>query len=130
MILALRTDAPEVEYALLDKDGREIVREKWLAERRLAQELLGRLQALLADQQHTFSDLEGLIGFRGPGSFTGLRIGLTVLNTVAYAESVPVVGTMGEDWVRQGIERLVRGEDDRVVLPEYGAEARITKPKK
>lgn len=68
--------------------------------------------------------------FRGPGSFTGLRIGLTVANTIASAQSLPIVGATGDEWQQQSIDRLSRGESDTIVLPEYGSGARITKPRK
>lgn len=130
MILALRTDAPAVELSLMAADGTVVAQEKWDADRQLAQELLGRITSLLERYGSDFSSLTGLIGFRGPGSFTGLRIGLTVLNTLAYGLHIPVVGTTGEEWRAMGVRRLIAEEDDTLLLPEYGAEARITPPKK
>lgn len=127
--LALRTDSPQAELYLYDGEER-IAHELWQADRRLALELLGQLEDLLKKADKDFSDLSGLVVFRGPGSFTGLRIGITVMNTMSYAQHVPIVGAMGEDWLPTGIERLQSGENDQIVLPEYGAEARITKPKK
>jgi tRNA threonylcarbamoyladenosine biosynthesis protein TsaB len=38
-------------------------------------------------------DIEGVVCFKGPGSFTGLRIGLTVGNALAYAQNIPVVAS-------------------------------------
>lgn len=127
--LALRTDSPQAELYLYDGEER-IAHELWQADRRLALELLGQLEDLLKKADKDFSDLSGLVVFCGPGSFTGLRIGITVMNTMSYAQDVPIVGTIGEDWLSTGISRLQDGENDQIVLPEYGAEARITKPKK
>lgn len=129
MYLALRTDSPQAELYLYDGE-RQIAREIWQADRRLALELLGHLEQFLAAHNKTFSDLSGLLVFRGPGSFTGLRIGTTVMNTLAYAQSIPIVGTDGSDWLDDGISHLQNEEDEQIVIPEYGAEARITKPKK
>jgi tRNA threonylcarbamoyladenosine biosynthesis protein TsaB len=127
--LALRTDSPQAELYLYEGE-REIAREVWQADRRLALELLGHLEAFLHANNKSFSELSGLLAYRGPGSFTGLRIGITVLNTMSYAQTIPIVGETGDDWLSLGIGRLENGENDQVVLPEYGAEARITKPKK
>jgi tRNA threonylcarbamoyladenosine biosynthesis protein TsaB len=68
--------------------------------------------------------------FQGPGSFTGLRIGITVANAIAYAQSVPIVGTRGEHWMADGIKRLQSGQNDTRVMPYYGADPNITKPGK
>lgn len=130
MILALKTDNPTAELIVADDKGDVIVREQWLAERRLAHELLGKLESILRQAEGDWSQLSGLVVFKGPGSFTGLRIGITVMNTIAYAQAIPVVGQEGDTWLPDGISRLARGENDQVVLPEYGAPARITSPRK
>ena len=36
----------------------------------------------------------------GPGSFTGLRVGLATLKTVAYVRKLPLVGVMSADALR------------------------------
>lgn len=129
MYLAIRTDSPQAELFLYD-GAKQVAHELWQADRRLALELLGHTEAFLVATNKTFADLNGLLVYRGPGSFTGLRIGITVMNTISYAQSIPVVGETGEEWLTQGVQRLLAGDNDQVVLPEYGAEARITKPKK
>lgn len=129
MILAIRTDAPTVSLVLFDAGGQEIARDEWLAERRLARELLGRLETLLAGHG-TWADVTGLVVYQGPGSFTGLRIGITVMNTIAYAESIPITGATGDAWGVDGVVRLGNGENDQMVLPEYGAPPRITSQRK
>jgi tRNA threonylcarbamoyladenosine biosynthesis protein TsaB len=130
MILAIRTDAPEARLVLLQSDGTIVSDIHWQADRRLAHELLGKLEHLLIEQNITWKDLTGLVVYQGPGSFTGLRIGITVMNTIAYAQAIPIVGTSGDQWVEQGIEQFASGKLQEIVLPEYGAEANITKPRK
>jgi tRNA A37 threonylcarbamoyltransferase TsaD len=77
------------------------------------------------------SGLTGLIFVSGPGSFTGLRIGASTINALAYSLNIPVVGVpMGPDWLMKGLAKLNNLEDDQVVKLEYGAEANITKQKK
>ncbi|TAH33532.1 tRNA (adenosine(37)-N6)-threonylcarbamoyltransferase complex dimerization subunit type 1 TsaB [Candidatus Saccharibacteria bacterium] len=130
MILAIKTAEPTAELAITDREGREIVRQEWLAERQLAKELLTRLESLLAQADTDWNHLSGLIVFKGPGSFTGLRIGITVMNTIAYAQEIPIVGQAGNAWLDDGIVRLKAGDNDQIVLPEYGAPARITQQRK
>jgi hypothetical protein len=37
---------------------------------------------------------------------------------------------MGDGWIAQGIRRLKTGENERIVLPHYGAPVHITQQKK
>ena len=43
---------------------------------------------------------------------------------------VPIVGETGDSWRESALGRLSSGEDDQVILPFYGGDAHITKPKK
>lgn len=128
MILLWNSAEMNVELTLVD-DVRS-VRYEWRAERMLAREMLAYLRDRLAEHGAGFEDLTGIGVFRGPGSFTGLRIGLTVLNTIADAQGIPIVGESGESWAERCRDRLAAGETDQVVLPEYGGDAHITKPRK
>ena len=103
---------------------------KWEANRDLSRDMLGYLRDTLSRHGMTFADISGIGVFRGPGSFTGLRIGMVVLNTLANSLHVPIVGVSGDGWQTGALSRLRAGENDRIVMPEYGSEAHITKPRK
>ncbi len=103
---------------------------EWEAGRTLARDMLAFLRDKLALHGASFDDITGIGVMRGPGSFTGLRIGMTVLNTIASTNHVPIVGELGDGWRDTCLERLARGDDDKVVMPEYGGEAHITQPRK
>jgi tRNA threonylcarbamoyladenosine biosynthesis protein TsaB len=128
MILLLDTSTPLCKLILVD-DSTQIESE-WQADRTLAKGLIGYIKERLAAQDKTWQDVNGIGVFKGPGSFTGLRIGLTVLNTAADALSIPIVGVTGDEWKRDALARLKAGENDMIVLPEYGSDAHITKPRK
>ena len=102
----------------------------WEAGRTLARDMLAYLRDGLAAMNGTLTDITAIGVFRGPGSYTGLRIGLTVMNTLASSLGVPIVGTNSEDWQSVCLARLEAGENDRLVLPDYGGDAHITKPRK
>lgn len=129
MILAIDTSTPECKMFLI-RNNSVFADKNWLAERRLALELLEQLETFLAENESSFKDIKGLVIFRGPGSFTGLRIGITVFNTLAEGLNIPIVGELGDDWLKQGIGRLSEGKVDTIVLPEYGMPPHITQPKK
>jgi len=127
MIVLLDTSTSTCRVTLVGSQTRHY---EWEAGRELAKGLLAYLEQKLQENELGWSDVEGLGGFRGPGSFTGLRIGMTVMNTLAQSLSIPIVGAIGDTWESIALERLEVGENDQIVLPEYGAEATITSPKK
>lgn len=129
MILSIQTDSPEVFLGLFDKKGQQLRLEKWQADRTLADHLHKHLNDLLQSADAAWEDVEAVIVYRGPGSFTGLRIGITVANTLGYGLDVPVIGEIGESWQQKAIDRYKNGQNDRVVMPHYGADPHITKPK-
>jgi tRNA threonylcarbamoyladenosine biosynthesis protein TsaB len=128
IILTLRTDKPEAELALFDSETKlnGII---WQAHRELAETIHTKIRELLETQSKSLQDLEAVVAYQGPGSFTGLRIGLSVANALADSLDVPIVGAMSDDWQINGIKRLLIGERDPVVMPEYGAPVHITTPK-
>lgn len=102
----------------------------WESGRTLAMGLLQFINNTLSKHKLALDLLDGIGVLQGPGSYTGLRIGLTVANTVASSTSVPVIGETGDSWRQLAIDRLSRGDDDQLVVPIYGADAHITKPRK
>jgi len=128
MILLLDTSTPVCKLSFAD--GEQRISSEWESGRELAKGLLGYIQEQLHTNDKNWDDISGIVAFQGPGSFTGLRIGLTVLNTLADASAIPIVGTTGNDWQETGLLRLAASENDRIVLPEYGGEPHITQPRK
>jgi tRNA threonylcarbamoyladenosine biosynthesis protein TsaB len=129
MILAIRTDKPVSELYLC-KDTDIIATYEWEAHRQLADTIHTKIEELLDANTITWNDISGLVVFRGPGSFTGLRIGITVANTIAYAQNVPIIGAEGDNWLQDGLLQLQKATDNKIVLPEYGGSINITTPKK
>lgn len=128
MLLLLDTSTSECRLWLIDGDEESYY--TWEAGRELARGLLEFLDACTKKHDVRLAEIEGLGVYRGPGSFTGLRIGISTLNTLASFTDVPIVGTQGDDWRLQARRRLAAHENDKIVLPEYGREARITSPRK
>lgn len=129
MILTIRTDNPKAEFGLYS-DHKRLEYIKWQADRRLSADIHEKLDELFDKQKTGYADLEGIVVYKGPGSFTGLRIGISVANTIANEIDIPIVGSSGEDWISQGVELLAQNPEARLVLPEYGSEPKTTKPKK
>ena len=125
MILCIKTDNPTAElyaYEGSDRVGDDV----WQADRTLARDLLARIEKLSGK----WGSLSGIVVFEGPGSFTGLRIGITVANALADGLHIPIVGARGENWLEEGLTRVLAGENTHIVLPHYGADPHITLPRK
>jgi len=130
MILSLRSDNPEAEIGLFDKTGKQLACESWTAHRQLAETIHKKIEGLLNSQETEWSSIEAVVVFAGPGSFTGLRIGVSVANALGGGLNVPVVATSGEDWLRLGVKKFKDLLGFIAVEPNYGAPVFTTKPKK
>ena len=129
IILTLRTDKPEAEIGLFSGVD-PLTYHEWLAHRQLAETIHKELRSVLKAEHLSLSDLNGIVVYQGPGSFTGLRIGISVANALADSLGISIVGSQGEDWIKKGISTLTEGKNDRIILPHYGAPANVTAPKK
>lgn len=89
---------------------------EWPADKELAEKLLGFINEKLAENHSTWQDITRITFFSGPGSFTGLRIGATIVNTLAEELNIPLYDQ--------------NGEQHQIIIPNYGRPANIGKPKK
>ena len=103
---------------------------EWQSDMMLARGLIGYLDKLLKIHDKAWSDISAIGVFEGPGSFTGIRIGLTVMNTIAGAQAIPIVGGRGEDWQDVVMDKIKSGTYEKIVLPYYDRGANITIPRK
>ena len=82
----------------------------------MAEKLLGFIHEKLKENRKDFKYLSEITFFSGPGSFTGLRIGAAIVNTLADQLQIPLYNH--------------KGEKVKVIIPDYGRAANISKPKK
>lgn len=129
MILALKTDQPEAMLAIVNQ-SEVLCEHRWQAHRELSNTLLSTIEAQLRAVEVSVRDLTGIIVYQGPGSFTGLRIGITTANTLAYSLHIPIVGTTTENWLDTGREQLKNTASGTYVQPLYGSAPTITQPRK
>ncbi len=127
IVLGLRTDKPEAELYLYD-GSKKLAELKWQAHRQLAETIHTKIKLLLDGR--ALSDIGGIVFFEGPGSFTGLRIGASVTNALAYSLQVPIVALGGADWLERGRKQLASGDNQKLAIPKYGGKINISQPKK
>jgi tRNA threonylcarbamoyladenosine biosynthesis protein TsaB len=94
-ILAIETSGQRGSLAILHGEADRLTmigQSNLTADRRTAQSLAPTLQALLTDAAWAPNSIDLVSVAVGPGSFTGLRIGVTTAKTFAYAANAEIVG--------------------------------------
>jgi tRNA threonylcarbamoyladenosine biosynthesis protein TsaB len=91
MILCLETATPVCSVALCSREGIISVRES-REKKSHATQLTVFIEELLDEAGIKPGDLEAVAVSKGPGSFTGLRIGVSAAKGIAFGASVPLIG--------------------------------------
>ncbi|MCY0876284.1 MAG: tRNA (adenosine(37)-N6)-threonylcarbamoyltransferase complex dimerization subunit type 1 TsaB [Firmicutes bacterium] len=91
-IVALDTATPTLSVAIGDESGRVLGQWTTLAPRMHATQLHPVIDALLSSLSLDVTDVRGVLVGVGPGSYTGVRLGVTAAKSLAYALHIPVVG--------------------------------------
>ena len=73
-------------------------------------------------------EVDALAVGTGPGSFTGLRVGLATIKTMAYALALPLVGIMSSDALRLAATRAGAAAEAAVVLPAGAHDHYLARP--
>ena len=110
MKLYLDTSTPETILRLDDQEYR------YTFANDLAEKLLAYIRDCLAEHGKTLHDITEITFMSGPGSFTGLRIGASIVNTLSHELGTPL-------YDHHGVKHPI-------IIPNYGRGANISKPKK
>ena len=89
---------------------------QWDSGHDLAEKLLQFIHDKLQENGKDWQDITEITFMSGPGSFTGLRIGAAVVNTLASELNIPL--------------KNHKGEKVKIILPDYGRDANIGTPRK
>jgi tRNA threonylcarbamoyladenosine biosynthesis protein TsaB len=84
--------ASEVASIALSREGRLETEATWRCRRNHTVELLPAIERLLAGAGTAKSELAAVFVCSGPGTYTGLRVGVSTAQGLAYALGTPVVG--------------------------------------
>jgi len=91
MILVIDTKDRNVIKVSLRKEG-EVIKSLSEENKYGSQVLLSLISKLLNLEKMIFKDLEGIEVETGTGSFTGLRVGVSVANALGFSLNIPVNG--------------------------------------
>lgn len=90
LILAIDSSTPVAGIALMDDE--QLIREEFVNYKKNHSEtLMPMVDRVLRDCERTLAEVDALAITIGPGSFTGLRIGLAAIKGLSLATGIPVV---------------------------------------
>lgn len=95
-ILGIDTSSPLNSIGIIDGD-RILADFSWEAKGDTLQRIIQLIDSVLTKEGMAVSDIEGLAVGIGPGSWTGVRIGVTVSKILAYATNKPICGISSLD---------------------------------
>jgi len=106
IILALDTSSVTVSVAVLSDDTVLAYREQTMA-RGHGEVLVPMIQQVLSDAGTDVSCLDGVAVAVGPGSFTGVRVGLSTARGIGLALNIPVYGVTNFESAVYGVSNPV-----------------------
>lgn len=127
-ILAIDTATEACSVAIWNQGETHALFE--LCPREHTQRILPLVQQVLAESGLTLSQLDALAFGRGPGSFTGVRIGIGIAQGLALGADLPMLGistlqTMAQGaWRMTGAQRVLAAIDARMGEVYWGQFAR------
>lgn len=142
MFLYINTSQRErVEFAIIE--NREVFLTTQLFEkcvvllkrkvgRKQSEQALALLDSFLKKNKLKLKDIKKIVVNRGPGSFTSVRLGIVLVNTLSLGLNIPVVGVDNlelknkEDYLKLGKLKFSKN----FVKPYYDREPDITKSRK
>ncbi len=108
---------------------------KWFEEiikNKSKENILAILDKAIKQSKKKIKNLQGIIIVNGPGSFVGIRIVLSVANTLGWVLSIPVKGVnisegiTNTDLIKKSWSQISKRKKYRAVQPFYNREPNIT----
>jgi tRNA threonylcarbamoyl adenosine modification protein YeaZ len=91
MLLAIDTSTDTASLALV-QDSQVLAELTWRCEQNHSVELLPRLADLLGRSKSSLQSINCIVVAKGPGSFNGLRVGVSTAKGLAFSLGIPIVG--------------------------------------
>jgi tRNA threonylcarbamoyladenosine biosynthesis protein TsaB len=118
-VLAIDTSTAALAIAVV-QGGKVLAAEQSMAERNHSLLSVSKLRDVLASAEVTAEMLDGIAIGRGPGSYTGMRIGVTIAKTLSWVWGVPIVGVSSLEALALGahVGQVIASLDDAASYSE------------
>ncbi len=120
MIVGLSTSSPLVSVALFNFQGELIDSREKSAPQAASSAVLILLEELLEEHKSSLKNIKGFISDAGPGSFTGVKVGVTLTKTFGFALDVQVAGVPSFDLIATDQNVAVPIQKGHYVLRKTG----------
>lgn len=109
-VLAIDTSNQPLGVALLDENDNKVIGEYMTnLKKNHSIRIMPAIQMLMKDCEKTPADLTKIVVAKGPGSYTGVRIGVTIAKTLAWSLKIPLVGISSLETLAAGTCRYFNG---------------------
>ena len=102
-ILAMDTSSTKLSLAVA-RNGTVLTYRNFPANKSLSTSIIANIDKVLNNVHLSLDKIDGFAVGLGPGSFTGLRVGLATLKGLAFANNKPVIGISSLDIIANGIK--------------------------
>jgi len=115
MLLAIDTSTDSAGLALV-QDGRTLAEATWRCGQNHSVELLPHLTQLLGEAKAELRSISCILVAKGPGSFNGLRVGLSTAKGLAFSLDIPIIGISSLE-----LEAVQHAQTDLPIAPVFNA---------
>lgn len=115
-ILYLDTSSKYLSLAVAE-DDKILSQMHRLLDRKRSSHLVSYIDKILKKAKLSLKKIDGFCVSKGPGSFTGLRIGITTVKGLAYVLQKPVVAIPSLDILAQNVKKIELEKDRNLPLP-------------
>lgn len=120
LILAIETTGKYASAAVIDSDGNCFCAQSE-GEMNHLREIITLSDMALSKANKTKRELSHVAASVGPGSFTGIRIGVTTVKTLAQMLGIPCIGVSSLEAMAVGISRVERYKSCKLIVPMINA---------
>ncbi|MCA1756040.1 MAG: tRNA (adenosine(37)-N6)-threonylcarbamoyltransferase complex dimerization subunit type 1 TsaB [Bacteroidales bacterium] len=120
MILCIETATTVCSAAICSQEGEIILRESF-EDKSHASRLTIFIEELFEEKGIGAADLDGVAVSMGPGSYTGLRIGVSVAKGIAYGAAIPLIAINTLESMFHGVSARAKALKADLVCPMIDA---------
>ena len=120
MILSIETSTPACTVAL-HKEGILLGSYELQVEKSHAEALTQLIEHLLKSSRCTLKDLEAIALSKGPGSYTGLRIGTSTAKGLCYGLQIPLIAVNTLEAMASSVQKYFSTEKNIMIAPMIDA---------